>query len=128
MNLADLVWRDPATGKFTIIGTFSTIAARRFPTTHPSLAIYLALTDGRGPCRLQLRIVDASEAETLSEAEIEVQFRDPIQLIEFGVRLDNIWFPGPGEYRVQLAQGTEVLFERRLFVIGLPGDQNEEEG
>ncbi|MFH1111273.1 MAG: hypothetical protein V1790_19065 [Planctomycetota bacterium] len=48
MIICDQAYRDPATGKYTLLGTFSSIAAQKYSVTHPAMTVYIALTDGRG--------------------------------------------------------------------------------
>jgi hypothetical protein len=47
--VADLAYRDDVSGKYFILGSRFWIAATGgFPYTHPRLAVYAALTNGRG--------------------------------------------------------------------------------
>lgn len=61
--VCDAIWRDPSTGKRTILGCFSAILADEFPATHPGMAVYAAITDGHGTVPIALRLVDADEAQ-----------------------------------------------------------------
>ena len=63
MVICDAVWRDPATGKWTLLGCFSAIEARVFPCFRPNLAVFVSLTDGRGKTPLKLRLVDVNEEQ-----------------------------------------------------------------
>lgn len=121
MVICDHVWRDGTTGKCTLLGSFSFIAAASFPATHHSMGIYAAITDGRGKVSITLTIVDADEEEALFRAEAEIGFEDPRAVSELVLNLQNITFPRPGEYRVQLFAGDEFLLERRLIVQQFEG-------
>ena len=46
MVICDAIRRDPATGKFTLLGTLSVVGAAEFPSQHILLAVYMPLTDG----------------------------------------------------------------------------------
>jgi len=46
--VCDAIWRDPSTGKRTILGCFSVIGAKSFPTKHPIMSVYAAVTDAHG--------------------------------------------------------------------------------
>jgi hypothetical protein len=118
MVICDAVWRDPATGKYFLLGCFSAIGAHSFPTVHPSLAVYLALTDGYGALPLILRLVDA-ETRTIHEARVEVDFTDPRAILEIGLNLQHLAFGAAGEYRLQLHAGDTFVLERRLMVHDL---------
>lgn len=115
--ICDAVWRDPWTGKLTIIGTFETATFDSFPGTHPVLAVYIALTDGRGKVRLKLRLIDANEErEPIFETEAEAEFPDPRVVLEWSATIGEVIFPLPGEYKVQLFAGNEYLGARRIVV------------
>jgi hypothetical protein len=95
----------------------SAILAPIFPYTHPALAIYLALTDGRGKMPLTLRLIDGEDASPpVFTAEGLLDFPDPTQVIEAGFACQRVQFPQPGEYRLQLLVNGELLLERRLLV------------
>jgi hypothetical protein len=118
MILADAVLRDLGTNKNFIQGTFHVLAAPSFPWTHPSMVVYLVLTDGHGAIPLKLRLVDVDESSpAIFEVETTVNFPDPLLVLELVFPRSNIVFPEPGEYRVQLFGAGEPLLERRLNVV-----------
>jgi hypothetical protein len=117
MVLCDHVWTDPSTGKRTLIGTYSTLAAQTFPATHVELAVYACLTEGHGKSPIRLRISDVDDARPpVFEAHEELGFPHPraIQEIVFSIR--NLAFTQPGDYRVQLFVHDEFIIERSLAV------------
>ena len=123
MVVADAIWRDPGTGKRTILGCFSSIAAKEFPAIHPQLAVYVALTDGRGTVPFKIQMVDIDEeAEPIFQAEGEVEFTDPRIMVEMDFHFGGITLPHPGEFRIQLVASGEFLLERRIVVQQLPGE------
>jgi len=118
MTIADIVHRDASTGKFSLLGTYNTIAARSFPFTHPSMGVYLALTDGRGKTPLVLRLIDAEEERPpVFTIQAVIDFPDPTQVAEVGFACQRLEFAQPGEYRLQLFVAGEPLLERRLFLV-----------
>lgn len=118
MVVCDAIWRDPASGKSTILGTFSAITGSDFPLTLPEIAVYVALTDGHGTINLKLQLVDVNEEhEPLNFAEGELDFDDPRSVAELAFHLTNITFPEPGEYRFQLYSASELLMERRILIM-----------
>ena len=117
MVICDFIWRDLATGKCSLLGSFSFIAARNFPAVHPSLGVYAAITDGRGKIPIVFQVVDVDEVEEpIFKAESEVDFKDPRAVSEWILNIQGLSFPKPGEYRFQLFAGSEFLLERRLLV------------
>lgn len=117
MVICDGFWRDPYTGKFTLIGTFSALGGHPFPLTHPVLSVYVALTDGNGkmPVRLELSDVDESRDPILLE-ETEIQFTDRRTVHELAFSAGGLVFPLPGEYRLKLFANNEFIIERRIVV------------
>ncbi len=118
--ICDQIYADPSTGKMTILGTFTTIGARRFPAVHPSMAVYLAVTDGRGKCPIRVRLIDVDEErEPIFTLDGEVEFKDPRGVVEMPFQTPPLTFPEPGEYRLQLFCGDEPLMERRMVLFQL---------
>jgi hypothetical protein len=120
MVVCDAVWRDPATGKYFILGCFSAIGAHVFPTTHPALAVYIGLTEGYGKVPLAVRLVER-EGRVLHESKLEVEFADPRAIAEIALQFQNLSFASPGEYRLQLHAGDALVLERRIAVHDLRG-------
>src|SRR5438876_6706405 len=78
MVVCDAIWCDPGSGKRTILGCFSAIFAKQFPAVHPIMAVYVALTDGRGKVQIRLQIVDVNEErDPIFKGEAEAEFQDP---------------------------------------------------
>jgi hypothetical protein len=118
MVVCDAIWRDPGTGKQTLLGLFSTIHASEFPTVHPIMALHIALTDGHGKTPIRVRLIDASEQhDPLFEQEQEVEFQDPRVTVNVDIHLSGLRFEAPGEYRFQLYAGATPLMERRILVL-----------
>ncbi len=131
MVVCDAIWRDPATSKHTILGSFSSIVVGVFPHVQPLLAVYAVLTDGRGKVKIKFQIIDAEEEnEPISIIEQETEFPDPRAMLELALHISNVQFPKAGEYRLQLFAGGEFVLERRLMVIQLQAhpQQPENEG
>jgi hypothetical protein len=120
MVLADLVWRDPSTGKFTILGTYDVVRCTGFPCRHPPMGVYCVLTEGYGKVQLALRVVEAADPaeEPVVALTREVEFPSPRSAVQICVGVPPITFPREGEYRVQLRCAGEVVMERRLLVHG----------
>lgn len=121
--LADAIWVDPGSGKRTILGTFSTIFAPRFPAVHHLMAIHCALTDGHGNTEVVLKLVDMKNEESLFETKGMLEFKDPRMVAEIDFHLPNLVFPHEGEYRFQLFGNGEFLMERRLSVLQSSGKE-----
>lgn len=117
MILADSVHRDPTTNKKFILGTYNAVNAVQFPYTIPHFCLYLAITNGHGPTRLRIRLVDVDEQQPpIHETVYPVNLVDPNLTYETVFTFPVI-FPGPGDYRVQLFVESDLLRELRLRVV-----------
>ncbi len=118
MVVCDAIYQDPATKKCTLLGTFSTITARRFPVVHPQLAVHVVLTNGHGNVRIKLALAGEDEnPPPLFSGEGKIHFADPRVVAELNFQLSNVTFPRAGTYRFQLYANDELLMERRLLVV-----------
>ena len=133
MTLCDAVHRDQTTGKFTILGTFSTLAAHQYPA-NISGCVYFAVTDGMGKVKMSIRIVESSEAFTDDESPVvfqtvqtEVDFESPLVVFEGAfllLKIDNEGHPQPvilerpGMYHCELFANDALLMSRRLLALG----------
>jgi hypothetical protein len=128
MVVCDAVWRDPATGKHTLLGTFSALFARQFPLRWPMMAVYCAVTECRGKVPVSIRIIDTNEErDPVAVSPGEIDLDDPLGVVEMVHMLGNLVFPEPGEYRVQLFADETLIVERRLVVTHPPAPPREGE-
>jgi hypothetical protein len=117
--LCDYVHADPATGKHTILGTFSEVAFEEFPAQFPCLCIYFCLTEGYGPMPIRLKVIDVNEERpAIFDVTEMVNFSSPKATVQHGVHIQGMPFHEPGEYRVQLFAGDNFLMDRMLNVVG----------
>jgi hypothetical protein len=137
MVICDGVHRDPATNKFTILGTFSSFAAHSYPS-HLRFWIYFAVTDGIGPVTLRFQLIDAEagiiDAQDDGDAagrvfalKLETEFPSPFAVVEsaLGIGAD---LPKPGQYHCELWADNELLMSRRLIAGLIDTDSEECEG
>ena len=114
----DHVWRDPNTEKRTILGAYSAIEFAEFPARLPEMAVYLAVTGIHGRMVTTVQLVDSAETlpGPVAATEIPLDFNDPVATIESHVVLEDVIFPFPDEYRLQLLVSGLVVIERRILV------------
>lgn len=116
--VCDQIITDRVTGKQSLIGMFSKIHAPRFPASHAQLSVFVALTEGHGKTDLLIRVVDSNEARPpIVEGRGRVDFKNPRAIAHLALQFHGLTFPEPGEYRVQLWSGSELLREARLELI-----------
>jgi hypothetical protein len=114
--ICDHIWRDMGTGKFHLQGTFASIGSSVFPAK-TSLAVYFAVTDGRGESTVRLELVDVDEDRpAVFGEEMAIVFEGPRQVVEGYFAFENLEIPMPGEYRLRLFMAGEFLISRSLHV------------
>jgi len=135
MVLCDGVHRDATTGKFTILGTFSTLGAKEFPA-QVRFCVYYAITDGLGPTALRLRIIDAScgiangvgeDEGMVFSASSQFDFENPLLVLEAAVSI-GVVLPQAGLYHCELWAGDELLMSRRLLAVQAERAQEDDKG
>jgi hypothetical protein len=120
MVVCDSIYRDPYTGKFTLIGTFSTIGGVSLPLQHPQLFVYTAITGGRGKFPLRLEITHADDDQAIAELKGEIDCQsDPRAIQELAFSFGGLVFERFGEYRISLYANEEFMVERRVLVFNL---------
>ena len=131
MVLCDHVHRDVGTGKFTLLGTFSTFMAKEYPAS-VQFTVYFSVTDGIGDMDIWLKIVDArtglDESEyhgfTLETPRMACHFPNPLAVVE-GVIGIQAELEKPGLYHCELFANNALLMSRRLLAQQF-GEQNDD--
>jgi hypothetical protein len=116
------VWRDPHTGKYSLLGTFSAIGSAVFPAVS-SFSVYFVVTDGHGELPVRIELVDVDEERpVVFSAEAKFQFANPLQVVEGSFAFDRLEIPEPGEYCLKLFIAGELVMGRSLHVemVGSP--------
>jgi hypothetical protein len=114
--LCDTIIREVGTNKLSLIGTFHNLFASAFPCTHPTLSIYVAITEvhGRVPC--ELRMTSLEDSKTIFRLPGQIEFSGPTHVAELVFQLQQIQFAHAGVYAVEFWVGNEILTSRRLNV------------
>jgi hypothetical protein len=112
----DAVHIDPATGKHTILGIFSTIRGRDFPLTHPLMVWFLTLSDvPTGEHKIKLLMgLDPTQMQSLIERKFQSQ--GPNQRINLINEVRNLTFPGPGDYGIIIEIDEDPLLATNITV------------
>ena len=117
MVVCDACHRDPGTGKFFLLGLFSTIGALEFPCRHPSLVVFVSLTDGLGTFPLRLQLVHIhNEEESVFQQEQEISLDDPRIVVACVFQIAGLVIPEACEYTLKPIAHNEFLLERRVIV------------
>lgn len=122
--LCDQIIEDKHTGKKSLIGMFDRVHAGSFPCAHPSLSIFVALTnlEGEVPCEIVCRHADGEPVAFAAKGKIS--FPDPARVAELVFHFKNVRFPGPGTYWLQFLADDLPVMVRPLFVLQLKQEGN----
>jgi len=118
MLFCDSVIVDQPTGKTTLVGTFSGLAAPIFPSPPKDIHIYAQVTSfvGEVEFRLICLQIDLPDPDEVFSASYWVRFRGKLHVERLHLALHQFHFAQPGEYVFQLWCREQCLTERRLTV------------
>ncbi len=116
MVLCDLIITDVESNKKSLIGLFDRVETAALPCVVHELHLYLCLTDGHGRLPAEVACVGAEDGEELFRGRTEVEFRDPLEVVELQFVFPNARFPREGQYRFQFLSDGLLLRERKFFV------------
>jgi hypothetical protein len=128
MVLCDLIITDAETNKKSLIGLFDRVETAALPCVVHELHVYLSVTDGHGRIIGAVACVAADDGEELFRAQTEIQFADPLQVIELQFVFPQATFPRDGQYRFQFFADDHLLRERRFFVSSVGARVGDETG
>jgi hypothetical protein len=115
--IADSVIQDRATGKWSVIGVFDRLFAPSFPCVHPSLAVYIKLSDAFGRYEVRIEFRDAQDRCVSAFQGVNVDVKERPQTIDFGVLTRLLPLEKPGRYQFQLYLNGEYAASVPLEVL-----------
>ena len=112
--LCDSIIREAGTNKLSLIGTFNGIFSNTYPCTHPSVSVYIAITEGRGkvPCTLRMTSLDSNQA--VFELPGQIEFGGPTSVGELVFQLQSVRFEKPGVYAIEFWADGDLLGSRKV--------------
>jgi len=122
MLLCDDVLEVPArSGKFNLIGLVSGIESRSeppFPLLHPSLCVYVQMTNGRGGADVQvlIRLVESDRLVSGIRPRSVAFPTEPLPVHSMLFRIHDVKFATPGLYQVEFRVGDQILATEPLLV------------
>ncbi len=116
--VCDTVIIDAATGKKSIINTFTHIMAMRFPCQQPQMGIYFCITDAEGEYNFRLDFVQINSDKIIGSANInKVTIKSRLVAHDFGIRIPSVVFPEPGRYEYRLFANDEFIGNKDFNVV-----------
>ena len=118
INICDAIIRDEATKKVSLIGLFNTIKANSLPCTHPQVHVHVALTNGHGKYKTEVRFVSMKTDKPVAGMQGDLEFPSPLHVVELNACWQGLRFEEAGVYLVQVLCGDETVGERKFRVVG----------
>jgi hypothetical protein len=123
--LCDQIIREAGTNKVSLIGTFNGIFAANFPFNHPTLSVFIAITEGRGTMMCKLRMVSLDDNTVLFDLPGQIEFGGPTSVGELPFQLNNLRFERPGTYAIEFWVADDLLASRKINIQKLQGGNPE---
>ncbi len=113
----DGVHVDAATGKYYLLGVFSSLRGAKFPIVHPRMFWFLTLCDvatGNHTLRISLGIVTETPVPIVKR---DFESRSPLQRIHIINEINNMKFQKPGDYSVLIEIDDEIVLASSFPVL-----------
>ena len=118
----DHVHVDPQTGKLYVMGPFFEASIDSVPFMFGAIALYVVLTNARGPHIASASILDPNDEELPSlTRELALDFTDEKQRFQFFFSFENVVFDQAGEHLFVLRLSGEIVETCRLNIIVFEG-------
>lgn len=118
--IADTVIQEKVTNKWSAIGIFDRIYAKSFPCIHPSLALYIRLSDAEGDYEIRVEFCDASGRKLAIFEGIRLSVTSRLLAPDFGIQTRALPIPAPGKYTFNLYFNNEFVQGLTLEVEQIP--------
>ncbi len=127
MLICDHVIVDKFTGKKSLIGIFENINSPIFPVAHPTLSIYISLTDAQGKYKIGLKVVDLETDKQVGGADIpEIEVHDRLATSEVIMNMRGIRFAHPGKYVFNIYANDYPVGSKTFSVVKVEGGKPNE--
>jgi hypothetical protein len=103
MLLCDMTLVEEGTHKRTLVGLFDRIHAKRFPTVHPAMSIYVQFREVEGVFDFALELFDLAQGKSMNRAVVkEFKVSDKARDCELVFNLLSLKFDHPGDYEFRI--------------------------
>jgi hypothetical protein len=116
MLLCDQTLVEEGSRKRTLIGLFDRIKSSQYPTTHPSMSIYVQFREIEGTFDFMLELFDLEEGRSMHRAVVtNYQVQDRSRDCELVFNLLSVRFEHPGDYEFRIYV-NDFIFGQKHFV------------
>jgi hypothetical protein len=126
MLICDQALREEGSGKVSLIGIFENINASAIPFLHPSLAVYVQVTDAYGEYDLVLDLVRLDDMLVVGSGQGRALISDRLQPAEIVFHLQLLQFEKAGAYEFRLSSNKRFLARKSFRVLKLDQPTTEE--
>lgn len=123
MLFCDQAFQQAQTGKWCIIGIYSMVWVREFPTAHSPLSVFVSLSDFKGETNIQVVVRDTQGAKLLGVGGQVPTI--PHGIFELAFPMPPIALKEAGTYTVEFLAGDRLLAMRSLKVELAPPMPNQ---
>ena len=117
MLLCDLTIVEEGTHKRTLVGLFDRIKATEFPSTHPSMSIYVQFREIEGQFNFMLELFDLDQGKSMNRAVIkDFRVQDRSRDCELVFNLMSVKFEQPGDYEFRIYV-NDYIFGQKSFKV-----------
>ena len=115
----DSVYVDPATGKHTLLGIFSSLRAKEFPVVHPRMVWFLSFSDltiGKHQLKMPIGLPMAEE-EPRTIIDREFESPGPQHRINLINDIQRLKFDAPGNFSILIEIDGQVVLASSFPII-----------
>ncbi|MDD5428008.1 MAG: hypothetical protein PHI58_02095 [Candidatus Omnitrophica bacterium] len=111
-------------GKFMLIGLFEAINAKKFPATHAALFVANRWCKGEGAFTQKIRIVNPKNNQPIFQTDEQAfELADIDRHHTLISRFNNLVFPGPGKYWVEILLDNELVINYPIILNEAKNEQ-----
>ena len=117
MLLCDQTLIEEGTHKRSLIGLFDRIKVSQFPSTHPSMSVYVQFREIEGSFSFSLELYDLTEGKIMNRSVIkDFKVENKSRDCEMVFNLLSVRFEHPGEYEFRIFL-NEFVFGQKSFSV-----------
>ncbi len=113
----DGVHLDPTSGKYYLLGMFSSLRAAQYPVVHPQMVWFISLADvSIGDHQLRLSLSLPGEVPIM-QVERQFESKSPLHRIHLVNQLKNLRFEQAGDYAAAIEVDDEPILVTSFGVL-----------
>jgi hypothetical protein len=117
--LCDSTIVEEGTRKRSLIGLFDRVHAPQFPSTHPSMSVYVQFREIQGVFDFMLELYDLNEDRAMNRAVISrFEIADRSRDSELVFNLLSVRFDHAGDYEFRIFVDDQILGQKQFKVAG----------